>query len=225
MKTFLSSNNSKRMKMWPTRSMKKQALKMWWSSQLMKSSLCEVVSVITVRSKSTEKGILPTKSNMNVPYVEKDSAEEHLRAIRSKIIITVDIVDSNGKVKCMFHQSCSQYGGIRSAINHVYIVERVQIPERMKKGQSIFIAGMERTLIAEKQMLGLKFYEGKNHQPQGICAPCKDTIWKRRKEGYFCTSIHSFRLVPHENIRKLCQRQNKSHSFSRWLPCLWVQKV
>ena len=87
---------------------------------------------------------MPTKSKMNVPYVEKDSAEEHLRAIRSKIIITVDMMDSSGKLKCMFHQSCSQYGGIRSAINHVYILERVQIPERMKKELSIFIAGMEK---------------------------------------------------------------------------------
>ena len=47
---------------------------------------------------------MPTKSKMNVPYVEKDSAEEHLRAIRSKVIITVEMLDSNGKVKCMFHQ-------------------------------------------------------------------------------------------------------------------------
>ena len=43
-------------------------------------------------------------SKMNVAYVEKDSAEEHLRAIRSKVIITVEMLDSNGKVKCMFHQ-------------------------------------------------------------------------------------------------------------------------
>ena len=110
----------------------------------MKSSLCEVGSVITVRSKSTEKGLLPTKSNMNVPYVENDSEEEHLRAISSNIIINVYMVESNGKVKCMFCQSCSQYGGIRSAINHVYILERVKIPERMKKELSIFIAGMEK---------------------------------------------------------------------------------
>ena len=41
---------------------------------------------------------------MNVVYVEKDSAEEHLRAIRIDEIITADIVDSNGKVNCMVHQ-------------------------------------------------------------------------------------------------------------------------
>ena len=35
---------------------------------------------------------------INVSYVEKDSAEDHLRAIRSDKIITADAVDSNGKV-------------------------------------------------------------------------------------------------------------------------------
>ena len=78
-------------------------------------------------------------SKMNVPYVENDSAEAYLRAIRSNIIITVDTVDSNGKLKCMFHQSRSQYGGIRSAINPVYILARVQITERIKKEISAFI--------------------------------------------------------------------------------------
>ena len=58
-------------------------------------------------------------SKINVSYAEKDSAEDPLRAIRSNGIITADMVDSNGNVKCMVHQSSSQYGGIRSAINHV----------------------------------------------------------------------------------------------------------
>ena len=40
--------------------------------------------------------------------------------------------------------------------------------EIMKRELSTFIAVMERTLIAEKQMPGLKFYEGKTHHPQGI---------------------------------------------------------
>ena len=56
---------------------------------------------------------------MNYAYVEKYSAGEHLRAIRSNVIITADMVDSNGKVKCMIRKLSSQYGGIRSAINHV----------------------------------------------------------------------------------------------------------
>ena len=58
-------------------------------------------------------------SKMNVAYVEKYSAEENLRSIRSKGIIIAGMVDSNGKVKSMVHQLSSQYGGIRSAINHV----------------------------------------------------------------------------------------------------------
>ena len=62
----------------------------------------------------------------------------------------------------MVHQSSSQYGGIRSAINYVYILARVQIPERMKRELSTFIAVMDRTVIAEKHMLGLKMYGGKN---------------------------------------------------------------
>ena len=66
------------------------------------------------------------------------------------MIITVDMVYSNGKVKCTFHQSCSQYGGIRSAINRDYILARVQMLERMKKELSIFVLGMEITSIAEK---------------------------------------------------------------------------
>ena len=98
----------------------------------MKFSLCKVGSVITVRSKLTKKGILPTKSKMNVPYVEKDSTEEHLIAISSKVTITIDMLDRDGKLKCVFHQSSSQYGSIRSAINHVYILARVQMLERTK---------------------------------------------------------------------------------------------
>ena len=87
---------------------------------------------------------------MNVSSVEKDSAEEHLRAIRSNEIITADMLNSNERVKCMVHQSSSKYGGIRRAINHVYILERVQMPEIMKRELSTFIVGMERTEIAEK---------------------------------------------------------------------------
>ena len=65
---------------------------------------------------------------MNVAYMGKDSEEEHLRSIISDGIITADVVDINGKVKRMVHQSSSQYGGIRSTINHVYILARVYIP-------------------------------------------------------------------------------------------------
>ena len=95
---------------------------------------------------------------MNATYVEKDCAEKLLRSIRSDEIITTDMVNSNGKVKCMVRQSSSQYGGIRSAMNHVSILARVQIPERMKIELSTFIAVMERTVIAEKQMLGINIF-------------------------------------------------------------------
>ena len=71
------------------------------------------------------------------------------------------MVDSNRKVRCMVHQSSSKYGGIRSAINHVYTLDRVQIPEIMKRELSTFIAGMERTVISDKHMLGLKIPKGK----------------------------------------------------------------
>ena len=151
----------------------------------MKSSLSEVGSVITVRSKLMEKGLLPTKSKMNVPYVEKDSTEEHLIAIRSKVIINVDMVEINGKVKCMFQKSSSQYGGIRSAINHVYILARVQMPERMKKELSIFIAGMDRTLISEKYMLGIKVYIGKNPSASSHMSSLQRYYLKAEKRGIF----------------------------------------
>ena len=60
-------------------------------------------------------------SEINASYVEEGGAEGHLRAIERDGIITAYMVDNNGKVKCMVYQSISQYRGIRSAINHVYI--------------------------------------------------------------------------------------------------------
>ena len=60
---------------------------------------------------------------MNVAYVENDIAEDYLRSIRSNRIITTDMVDSNGKINCMVHQLGSQYVGIRSAINSLYIFQ------------------------------------------------------------------------------------------------------
>ena len=70
---------------------------------------------------------------INVPYVDKYSVEENLRSININGVIHTDMVGSNGKVKCVFHQSSSQYGGIRSAINYVYILARVQLPEILKR--------------------------------------------------------------------------------------------
>ena len=85
-----------------------------------------------------------------------------MRATRSDKIIITYMVENNRKVKCMVRHSIYQYGGIRSTINHVYILARVKIPERMKRELSTFIAGMERTVTVEKQMLGLDISEGKN---------------------------------------------------------------
>ena len=39
-----------------------------------------------------------------VDYVENDSAEDHLRAIRTNGINTTDMMNSNGKVKFMVNQ-------------------------------------------------------------------------------------------------------------------------
>ena len=60
-------------------------------------------------------------SIINVAYVGKDSAEENLIVIRSTKIITAYMVDGNENVKCILHQSSSQYGGIRRGINHVSV--------------------------------------------------------------------------------------------------------
>ena len=62
----------------------------------------------------------------------------------------------------MVNQSSSPNGGIRIAINHVYILVRSQITETTRRELPTFIVGMERTLIAEKHMLGLKISEIKN---------------------------------------------------------------
>ena len=102
-------------------------------------------------------------SKMNVAYVEINSTEENLRVIRSNWIITADMVEINVKVKFMAHQSGYNYGGIRSAINHVYILKRLQMPERMKRELSIFSTGMERIVIAVKQILGIKYSKSKIH--------------------------------------------------------------
>ena len=108
-----------------------------------------------------------------------------MRAIRSNGIITADMVDSNGKVKFMVHQSSSNYGGTRSAINHVYILARVKIPERMKIELSTFIARMERTLIVEKQMLGLIISEEKNPSTSRHVRPLQRNYLEAEKRGIF----------------------------------------
>ena len=124
-------------------------------------------------------------SKMNVAYVEKDSTEDHLRAIRSDGVITADMVDINVKSKSMFRQSSSRYGGIRSAINHVYILEIVQIPERMKRELYKFMVEMERTLIAEKQMMSLKIPEEKKPSASIHMSSLRRHYLKAEKIGIF----------------------------------------
>ena len=72
-------------------------------------------------------------SKINGTYVEKDSVEDHLRAISSNGIITIDMVQSNGNVKCVVHQSSYLQLVTRIATNTIYVFERVQIKERMKR--------------------------------------------------------------------------------------------
>ena len=72
---------------------------------------------------------------MNVGYVEKDIAQEHLREIRYNGITTIDMLYSNGKVNFMVHQSSLHFS-------------RVQMPEIIKRYILLFIAGTERTVIS-----------------------------------------------------------------------------
>ena len=104
-------------------------------------------------------------SKMNVAYVEKDIAEEHLRAI-----IIKEMLESSGKVNFMVHQLSSRYGGNRSAINHVCIFARLKMPEKNKIELSSFIVGTERAVICKdtypcsqypqrKQFISLEAYK------------------------------------------------------------------
>ena len=108
-----------------------------------------------------------------------------MRAIMRDIIISADMVDINSKVNSMVNQPSSQYGGIRSAINHVYILARLQMPERMKTELSTFIAGMGRTVIAEKHILGLKIYKGNNPSTLRHMSSLQRQYLKAEKGGIF----------------------------------------
>ena len=130
-------------------------------------------------------------SKMNVAYVEKCSAEGHLIDIRSEEIITPGMVDSNGKMKCMVNQSSSPNGGIRIAINHVYILVRSQITETTRRELPTFIVGMERTLIAEKHMLGIKISGKKNLLASRHMRSLRRHYLKADKRGIF-SHIYSY---------------------------------
>ena len=134
-------------------------------------------------------------SKMNVAYVETDSAEEHLIVIRSHKIITADMVDSYRMVKCMVHQSSSHYGGIRSAITHVYFLTRLQMPEIMKRELSTFIAGMERKVIAEKKILVIRITEGENPSASIHMRSLRRHYLKVEKRGIFLHIYSCFSIV------------------------------
>ena len=108
-------------------------------------------------------------SKINDASVENDSVEGNLRAIRSDKIITTEMVDSNGKVKCMVHQSSSQYGGTIIAIDHVFILERVKIPEIKKRELStIYCRNGDDSNGRETDAWSKNPQRKKSHQPQYI---------------------------------------------------------
>ena len=88
-------------------------------------------------------------SKMNVADVERESAEENLRAIRSNRNITADMVDRNGKMKCMFYQSNSQYGDIRISINHVYLHKSENAIKNDKRAINIYCRNGEKRNFGE----------------------------------------------------------------------------
>ena len=85
----------------------------------------------------------------------------------------------------MVHQSSAQYRVIRSTINYVYILTRVQMTEIMKRELSTFIVGMERIIIAEKQIIGIKFSEEKNISFEEYELLAKTLFESREKRNIF----------------------------------------
>ena len=71
---------------------------------------------------------------------------------------------------------------MRIAITHAYILARVQMPERMKRELSTFIAGTERTLIAEIQMLGIKILGEKKSASRNIISLQRQYVKAEKRE-------------------------------------------
>lgn len=101
------------------------------------------------------------QTNMNQVWVARDAAEAYIKEINSDVVVTDEMVNNIGKVKCSVYQSKSQYNGIRSSIAYLYTLARVQQPQVMQKEISTFLKGMDRTIRAAKEKLGLKISEGK----------------------------------------------------------------
>jgi len=88
--------------------------------------------------------------------------QSYLRAIDKGHEVTQDMQTGPRKVRLEVYQSNSQFSAIRSAIAYVYTSSRVPMPDVMSNEMTIFINGMQRTISAAKEHLGLKITEGKD---------------------------------------------------------------
>ena len=52
------------------------------------------------------------QTNMNQVWVARDAAEAYIKEINSDVVVTDEMVNNIGKVKCSVYQSKSQYNGI-----------------------------------------------------------------------------------------------------------------
>ena len=123
---------------------------------------------------------------MNEVWVDRDAAEAYIKDARLGSAVTDEMVNNDGKVKCMVYQSASQYSGIRSAIAYLYKLARVPVPEDMTREIAMFLSGMERTISSAKQKLGLKISEGKkpmSYRAYSLLA--KRLFQSRAKEDVF----------------------------------------
>lgn len=102
----------------------------------------------------------------NEVYVEKAAAHEYMKEISKDIsddpiVIDDDDVNEEGFVKCLVHQSSSQYSGIRSGISYVYKLANLPFPTELSRNLSKYISGIDRTIVKAKEKLGLSITEGK----------------------------------------------------------------
>ncbi|KAL7524807.1 hypothetical protein ACHAXR_003117, partial [Thalassiosira sp. AJA248-18] len=99
--------------------------------------------------------------NQNEVLVDREAAEQYNKAAGKDVTITEEMVNNEGKVKCLVYQSGSQYSGTRSALAYLYKLACVPTPEKMAREVAKFLQGMERCILSAKQKLGLKISEGK----------------------------------------------------------------
>lgn len=128
------------------------------------------------------KEFMSTKSNE--VNAEKGSAETFLKSLgkneNNPVVIEDDQVDSVGCVKLQVHQSASQYSGIRSAVMFLFRSARIEPPNELRSQLSTYIAGLERTILKEKEKLGLSLLEGKKEM--------SEEAYELLAEALFCSS-------------------------------------